>query len=509
MDEGRLPLPPELSPRRPGRSSGRGFGGAPAGGGRDGASRWLTLTAGTLSLVVLVVSGFAYFYYNQLNSNVKYVAVFGHKVARSPAEKNGAENILLVGSDDRTGATAAQLEEASTTDDGGGINTDTIILAHLAANNGPVTFISFPRDSVVNIPGHTAFKINSAYADGEADHAKNPDINGPTLLTETVENLTGAHIDHFVMVNFFQFIDISNAIGGVTVCVNGQAGYDSHTHADFTKAGEYTLKGSTALAYVRQRYNIPGGDFGRIQRQQRFISALVKKAKAERNPLTINQVLQKATRSLTADSGLNGTGFLKLVNRLRGINIASINFLTIPTVNQGATGFLPGYKDAVSYVKIDPTAVQAYVQNVLAGRSPTTTAPNAIDTATAIPASNVTVKVLNGAGISGIAARTGATLQQYGFHLASTGNATHGVTAIHYNVADAGAAKTLAKAVPEATLVEDSAQAAGTVELIVGTNFTSARNPATVTTSPTPSATPTATSTSTSSATAATQNCGP
>lgn len=456
---------------------------------------------------MLLVSGFAYFYYNQLNSNVKYVSVFGHQVKKTKANTGGAENILVVGSDSRVGATPAELAAAHTTSDGGAVNTDTIIVVHLAADNGPVTFISIPRDSVVDIPGHTAFKINSAYEDGQLDHAKNPNINGATLLTETVENLTGAHIDHFIMVSLFNFISISNDIGGVRVCLT-KAQHEPLSGIDLP-AGYSTIKGSQALAFVRQRHGLPDGDFDRIKRQQRFISALVKKAKNERNPLTVNAVLQKATSSITADSGLNGAAFLKLANRMRSIDLSKIDFLTIPTVNKGAYGHLPGYTGEISYVKVDPSAVQTFVGNVLAGRNPYASPAAGIDQATAIPASNVTVSVLNGSGISGAAGRTSRALQQYGFHIATVGNAVHGKTTIRYNSGDAGAAKTLAKAVPGAALVADDSLSSGTVQLTVGTDFTSVRNPAAASTpTPSASASPSA-SPLPAGTTAADQNCGP
>ncbi|HVV29293.1 MAG TPA: LCP family protein [Mycobacteriales bacterium] len=466
--------------------------------------------AGVLSVLIVVTSGFAFAYYNELNGNVKRVNVFGYsaKVNRPQKTDNGSQNILLVGNDSRNGATQAQLQEADTTSDGGGVNTDTIILMHIAGGGGPVTFVSFPRDSVVDIPGHKAFKINSAYADGEADHAKDPSITGPGLLTETVENLAGVRIDHFVMVNFFQFIDISNAIGGVNVCVNGEAGYDPYTHANFTKPGTYTLKGSTALQYVRQRHYLPGDDFGRIQRQQRFITAMVKKVKGERNPLTVNQILQKATKSLTVDTGLSGTGLVKLADRLKDIDLSKIQFLTIPTVDKGGKKYLAGYGDQVDYVKIDPDAVKAYFANIEAGRDPNYVPPQPAETASPLPVSQVSVEVLNGSGVNGAAAATRTALEGYGFQVASIGDAAHGTTTIRYADADAGAARTLAKAVPGAALVQDSSLTGGTVQLIIGTDFTSVQDPSTATSTPSAPSTPSSGGSS-DTATAANQNCGP
>lgn len=474
---GRQPLPPELSPRRGRRPAPPP--GAPAAavvpGPRRRRGRWArfgSALAVVLSLLVLATSAAAYGYYRQLNGNITRADVFGAIRGHRPAKANGgAQNILVVGSDSRNGATPQQLQEANTTNDGGGINTDTIILLHIPAGQGQVTMISFPRDSWVAIPGHHMGKINSAYQSGESDQKG----GGPALLVRTVEDLSGVRIDHFVEVNFFQFIDISNAVGGVQVCLT-QPANDSHTNLHLP-AGVSTIQGPTALSFVRQRYGLPNGDFSRIQRQQRFASALVHKAKSIRNPATLNALLQQATKSLTVDSGESAQDLVKLAERLRNVDPANIHFATIPTVDHGANHTPPGYSQAINYVTVDPAAVHDFLGNIIAGRDPNAAAPQPADSASPVPADQVHVDVRNGSGVAGRASSARRELTPYGFVVDSVGNAQQtSHTTIRYARDQAGAAKELSKAVRGARLVEDDGLGTA-VQLIVGSDGATITDP--------------------------------
>lgn len=436
---------------------------------------WVSVVA---SALVLILSGAAFTYYQHLNGNIHRISVFSQISGHRPAEAaDGAENILVVGDDSRVGETPAELALEHTQQDGGGTNTDTIIVMHLAPNNGPATLISFPRDSYVPIPGHGVFKINSAYADGEADHKG----GGPALLTQTIENLSGLHIDHFISVGLGQFITIANAIGGVQVCVTTPGGaHDKNSGVDLPY-GVSTISGSQALAFVRQRDGLPQGDIDRIKRQQRFITAVVQKAKNERNPATINAVLEKVTSSLTVDSGLSGIGLAKLANRLKDLSPADIRFVTIPTANIDATS-----PTGVSYVQLDTTKLATFFANIKAERDPYAPAPSPVSGATALSPAETHVIVDNGSGAGGLASRTRTALEGYGFVVDSIGTVSGQSTSIRYNPADAGAAKELALAVPSATVTEDSSVTPGAVVLTLGSSDVTIQSP--TTTPPTSSA---------------------
>jgi LCP family protein required for cell wall assembly len=506
---GRLPLPTHLSPRRSTGGSGSGESGTRR---RKRVPRWIAWTAGSLVIVLLVVAGVGFAYYEKLNGNVRRVDALPKAVTHPAKVKDGGENILLVGSDSRTGATPAELALANTTDDGGGVNTDTIIVLHLAPDDGPVTMISFPRDSFVPIPGHGTFKINSAYADGEAAHKG----GGPALLAQTIENLTGLHLDHYIEVNFFQFINISDAIGGVRVCLTAPA-KDSYSGIDLP-AGTSTIEGKQALAFVRQRHGLPEGDIDRIKRQQRFATALVQKAETIHNPLTINALLEQATKSLTVDKGESGLDLLKLGNRLRAVKPANIKFVTVPVKNSNASE-RNSLGQNVSYVQLDLPALATFFANIKAERDPyavpvATSTPSTSTGTSAIAPSEVSVEVLNGRRTTGAAGLARQELTSYGYTVTSIADApVTATTTIRYGSGEAGAASSVAKAVPGATLVEDDSLGS-TVELILGQDGQRVTDPAnapspttTITATPTTSATST-TTTSTAEATAADDNCG-
>lgn len=190
------------------------------------------------------------------------------KVDNSPAGQRPADskgfNYLLVGSDSREGLSAQQQQELSTGSDGGK-RTDSIMLVHVSASGGKPAIISIPRDSYVPIPGHGSNKINASFSFG-----------GAKLLTTTVEQVTGIHVDGYVEIGFGGFASIVDSLGGVDICVatdmvDPLAGIN-------LKAGCQTLNGPNSLGYVRSRHEDPLGDIGRGNRQRQFLGAVMKKA---------------------------------------------------------------------------------------------------------------------------------------------------------------------------------------------------------------------------------------
>jgi polyisoprenyl-teichoic acid--peptidoglycan teichoic acid transferase len=195
-----------------------------------------------------------------------------------PAVVDGPINFVLMGSDSR-----------SQNDPG---RSDSLMVAHLNASRDTLYLISFPRDMYVDIPNHGKNKINAAYAFG-----------GPALTVKTLQNLTGTRMDHTIMVDFDGFIGLTTDIGGVTVFNEIPS-----TNLGFTyPRGDITLSGEQALAYVRQRYNLPRGDFDRAARQRAVVKAIILKLlKPEimANPATFNAVASKLGRDLTVDDKL-------------------------------------------------------------------------------------------------------------------------------------------------------------------------------------------------------------
>jgi len=176
-------------------------------------------------------------------------------------EPGGAMNILLVGTDARPG------EEVS--------RTDTIVLAHIDPQTNRVSMLSFPRDLWVNIPGHGKNKINAAYPIGERQIGSG---YGPALLKETVGELVGLPIDHFVLINFDGFKTLIDKIAGIYVDVPKALDDPAYPTDDYRTikihfdAGRQLLDGDRALIYARTRH--ADSDFGRNQRQQQVLMAI-------------------------------------------------------------------------------------------------------------------------------------------------------------------------------------------------------------------------------------------
>jgi LCP family protein required for cell wall assembly len=226
-------------------------------------------------------------------------------------------NWLLVGSDSRQGLTAEQQQYLATGGDVGSSRTDTILLVHVPAfgSNIPTTVVSIPRDSYVPIPGHGKDKINSAFAMG-----------GATLLTQTVEQATGLHLDHYAEIGFSGFAVLVDAVGGVTVCpttpINDPlAGID-------LPAGCQKLNGRNALGYVRSR-DTPRADLDRMINQRQFVSALLHRAASPAvwlNPRRWYSVPHAAADALTVDQGDHVWDLAELGWALHG----STTTLTVP-----------------------------------------------------------------------------------------------------------------------------------------------------------------------------------
>ncbi|EWT00210.1 transcriptional regulator [Intrasporangium oryzae NRRL B-24470] len=236
-----------------------------------------------------------------------------------PVDTSGY-NYLLVGSDSREGLTQAQ-RKALATGSAEGKRTDTIMLVHVSESGGKPVMVSLPRDSFVPIPGHGSNKINAAYAFG-----------GAKLLTTTVENVTGIHIDGYVEIGLGGFASVVDSLGGVDICVprnmkDPKAGID-------LKKGCQTLNGPNALGYVRSRYEDPMGDIGRAARQRQFLGALMKKAAT---PSTVLVPWRYKSFSDSAALGLvvgDQTGLMDAVRVLQAMRAVSNGqglSLSVPT----------------------------------------------------------------------------------------------------------------------------------------------------------------------------------
>jgi LCP family protein required for cell wall assembly len=437
------------------------------------------LAVAVVSLLALIGSGLAWATYQNFTASIKHGDPVPELASGQQDADGKDQNILLLGNDSRAGATPAELRALSTQDDGGSVNTDTMMVLHVPAGGGKTTVISFPRDSWVTVPDNGKGKINAAYGDGyvAAKNAGKPETGresaGIRLLIRTISALTGLHIDHYVQVNLLGFYRISNAIGGVDVCLLHPQNPSTDSD-EFGKgysginlpAGHSVIKGSQALAFVRQRHGLPGGDLDRIRRQQYFLSAAFHKVLSGGtllNPFKLHGLLHAISSSLLTDPALN---LISLARQFQDLSAGNITFATIP--NDGPQMIYPDGV-ATSVVTVDTAAMPGFV-NRLQGKPAD---PGLASAPTTVP-SAVTLDVLNGTSTTGLAGRNGDALRAAGFHV-NTVDSTDptAATTIEYPNGAQPAAKAVAAAVPGAQLVQTSS--VSRVTLVLGSNNVQAR----------------------------------
>lgn len=263
----------------------------------------------------------------------------GHAVDADDPWPGRAVNLLLLGTDDRSGENAA----LAGADPGGG--SDTALVVHLSADRSRVELVSIPRDTKAQIPAchldhdvdgpmsrpRTA-KFNEAFAIGWA--TGDPALAAACTIS-TVQTMTGLTIDAFAIVDMAGFVGMVEAVGGVRVCVPEPLRDARYTGLDLP-AGWADLDGVTALQYVRARH-VDGGDGtdpARIDRQHRFLGALVRKVLSSdvlASPLATGRFLDAVTSSLMVSAELADPGrLLGLGWSLRDLDAADLTFLTVP-----------------------------------------------------------------------------------------------------------------------------------------------------------------------------------
>ncbi|WP_017981914.1 LCP family protein [Amycolatopsis methanolica] len=338
---------------------------------------------GLASLLVLGGTGFAWTQLSRLDTGLATADVIAPsaQVPSGRASLSVDQTILLVGLDSRTDVQGNplpqdvldQLHAGDAAD--GGDTTDTMIVVHIPAGGGSASAISIPRDSYVQIAGGFGkHKINSAYTYGKQaalDTLREQGLTGAALeraasaagartAIETVEDFTGLTINHYAAVNLAGFYALSNAVGGVPVCLK-QAVHDSYSGADFP-AGKQTLSGAQALAFVRQRHGLPGGDLDRIARQQAFLAGMAQVVLGTgtlTNPVRLSGLIGAVQQSVVIDQGWD---VLTFAEQMHGLTSGSITFATIPV--QSLSLQTPDDGDAV---KVDSVQVRDFITALLGG----------------------------------------------------------------------------------------------------------------------------------------------
>ncbi|MET8504500.1 LCP family protein [Streptomyces sp. NPDC004787] len=316
-----------IRPRRRG-----GVGVPPATGRRrkpPARGRRAAVVAAWSAAVLVLAGGSATGYvYFTLNGNLKSVDINGALGKDRPENvDNGSMDILVLGSDSRSGANSAYGR------DEGGARSDTAMVVHVHEGHKKASVVSIPRDTLIDRPRCTAPDGTPVPAEHRAMFNTAYEVGGPACAVKTVEAMSGIRMDHYIEVDFTGFRKLVDKLGGVEITTT-KAIKDPKSHLDLAP-GTHTLDGEQSLGLVRTRKSVgDGSDLGRIQLQQAFMKAFIEQVKSVgvfSNPAKLFGLADTATKAITPDSELDSvnelTGFAK---GLSGLGADDVHMITLP-----------------------------------------------------------------------------------------------------------------------------------------------------------------------------------
>ncbi|MER6674985.1 LCP family protein [Streptomyces sp. NPDC000983] len=386
--------PPGRRSRRPAKKGSR-------------VKKFLLWTGGSMAFLLIATAGVGYLYLEHLNDNIDTVPDDG--ASTGGFKKDQAINILIIGTDKRTGA-----GNDGYGDSGSVGHADTTILLHVSKDRSNATALSIPRDLIVDVPdcpttqedgskkniaGSPGVRFNTSLGQGGRT---------PSCTMRTVTELTGIKPDNFVVADFNAVKTLTSAVGGVEVCLDKDID-DPDSHLKLSE-GTHTIEGEQALAFVRTRHSVGfGGDLSRIGIQQQFLGSLMRKLKSNdtlTSPTKLVKLAEAATEALTVDSQLDSVGKLKdLGLELGKLNTKNLTFTTVPVIDN------PAETVKATVVVNETTAPEVFdmIKNdvsfteVKAQKKKEKAAVAARLKGTKSDASEVRVRVLNGGAPSGSA----------------------------------------------------------------------------------------------------------
>lgn len=470
-----------------------------------------------IAVLALALTGGAWQWNSSKNSNLNTVAALDpdSRDIVDPNAQFGDENFLIVGTDSRFGQNSDM--GAGTTEDAGGMRSDTVMLVNIPANRERVVAVSFPRDLAITPMEcepwnpetgeygplydedtgsygpdmwYTETKLNSAYSYG-----------GPKCLVKVIQKISGLSINRFMAIDFAGFSKMVDALGGVEVCSTTPL-EDYELGTVLANSGRQMVDGHTALNYVRARQVTTevNGDYGRIKRQQLFLSSLLRSLISKETFFSLSK-LNNVVNMFINDSYVDNIGTKDLVDlgqSLQGVAAGRITFITVPT-----TGYadeygnepprtediralfsaiindepLPGENDQNSTT----TPITASTAPSIDLMAPETSTPESttqmVDAVTTEPA-DVSVHVANSTGQTGLGSTASAAFQQYGFTVDSPDDYPRilDATTVMYSPGNEQAAATVAAALG-APAVEEVTGMGDTVQVVLGSDYTSVGDP--------------------------------
>ncbi|OBF56313.1 transcriptional regulator [Mycobacterium sp. 852002-50816_SCH5313054-b] len=478
-------------------------------------------SAAALSAVLaLALTGGAWQWSASKNNRLNMISALDQNSSdiRDPGGQYGDEDFLIVGVDSRAGENADM--GAGSTDDADGARSDTVMLVNIPANRKRVVAVSFPRDLAITPiqceaynPNtgkygpvydekkgtwgpkmvYTETKLNSAYAFG-----------GPKCLVKEIQKLSGLNINRFIAVDFAGFAKMVDALGGVEVCSRTPL-HDYELGTVLDHAGRQVLDGATALNYVRARQvtTETNGDYGRIKRQQLFLSSLLRSLISEDTLLDLNKLNNVVNMfiSLTSVDNVKTKDLVQLGQSLQGMAAGHMTFVTVPTGITDQNGDEPprmadmrALFDAI--INDDPLP-EENDQNAkpLGGGSPTSGATKApttkkTPTPTATPEAqqkqvttaspqDVTVRVSNATTQSGLATTATKQLKNNGFNVMTPDDYPSSVnaTTVLFSPGNEQAAATVASSFANAKVQRVSGYGQ-VIQVVLGPDFNRVATPA-------------------------------
>jgi LCP family protein required for cell wall assembly len=511
------PRPAKPTPPKPVRQG-------TAGRGAWTWGRTVRLLATAMSALVVLVSGLAWGATSWFETAVRQIAALDPTSSAivDPAAQAGDQNFLVVGSDTRVGA--APTDDVGDPNDVPGARSDTVMIVHVPAGRSGMTVVSFPRDLEIDRPACERWdSVSGAYTPQtipEAGHVKLNSayqVGGPRCVTKVVQQLSGLAVNHFLAVDFSGFKDMVDAVGGVPVCIDKPM-HDTILGTVIPRAGTTVLTGDQALNFVRARHVVgdPTSDYGRIHRQQLFLSALLRQSLSAGTLLNVGKLsgLVDAVSRSTYGENIEADQLLSLGQSMSSLDAHRVTFTTVPTTgvaNERGNEVLrdaddrtlfgdiiedrplpgqPGAAPPPPPVPADRVALRLVDARTDSGSDSDTDATDATDaddTATSAAAASSSGSTGSagsraegfrseghaghGSGSSAPSESTVAgALRSYGFTVAPGTGAVGTGTVIRFSPDQAGAAATLQRAVPGSVLTPEPA-GTGTLVLQLGDDF--------------------------------------
>ena len=482
------------------------------------------VAAALIAVSALALTGGAWQWQSSKNSMLNKVSALdlGSRDILDPNAQFGDENFLIVGVDSRFGENSDM--GAGDTEDAGGSRSDTVMLVNIPANRKRVVAVSFPRDLAITPMQcrawnpetgqygplydeetgtygpdevYTETKLNSAYS-----------VGGPKCLVKVIQKLSGLSVNRFMAVDFAGFSKMVDAIGGVEVCSTTPL-EDYELGTVLPNAGRQIVDGHTALQYVRARQvtTETNGDYGRIKRQQLFLSSLLRSLISKEVFFSLSK-LNNVVNMFIEDSYVDNIKTKDLVDlgqSIQGVNAGRITFVTVPTV-----GYADEYGNETprrddmrslfgAIINDDPLPEEKYPDNTPVPGTPESTTNATPDanprTSSAAPAppdqanaelvnavatnpQDITVRVSNSTGEDGLAATAATELQSHGFNVTNPDDYPGPLnsTTVFFSPGNEQAAATVASAFINPT-IERVNGLGDVVRVVLGSDFHSVTPP--------------------------------